>query len=42
MDIVAEECFNLVRGFHTVGRIFSLHAQIRPGAQRITGKESWL
>jgi N-methylhydantoinase A/oxoprolinase/acetone carboxylase beta subunit len=39
MDIVSEESFNIVRGFYTVGRIFHMHAQIRPSAQRITGEE---
>lgn len=39
MDIVAEESFNVVRGFYTVGRIFNLQAQVRPGARRITGRE---
>lgn len=42
MDIVAEEAFNIVRGFYTVGRIFNIQAQIRPGARRITGEEGRL
>lgn len=39
LDIVAEEAFNIVRGFRTVGRIFHIGAQIRPGARRIRVKE---
>lgn len=35
VQIVEEEAFNVVRGFHTVGRIFSIRAQIRPGVQRV-------
>lgn len=35
IQIVEEETFNLVREFYTVGRIFNLRAQIRPGVQRV-------
>ncbi|HEX7715314.1 MAG TPA: hydantoinase/oxoprolinase family protein [Bacillota bacterium] len=30
-EIVHEEVFNMVRGFHTVGRIYTIQAQLRPG-----------
>jgi len=33
--IVEEESFNVVRGFHTVGRIHSIRAQLRPRVRRI-------
>lgn len=35
VEIIDEEVFNVVRNFHTVGRIFSLKAQLRPGIDRI-------
>jgi len=35
IQIVEEEAFNVVRGFHTVGRIFNIRAQMRPGARRV-------
>lgn len=35
-QISEEEVFNVVRGFYTAGRIFSLRAQIRPGVTRVT------
>lgn len=35
VSIVEEESFNVVRGFHTVGRIFSIKAQVRPKARRV-------
>ncbi len=34
--IVEEESFNMVRGFHTTGRIFTIRAQVRPGVRRVT------
>jgi N-methylhydantoinase A len=34
--IMEEESFNMVRGFHTVGRIFMIRAQVRPEVRRIT------
>lgn len=37
IQIVEEEEFNLVRGFRTVGRIFNIKAQIRPGVDRVVG-----
>lgn len=36
-QIVEEEEFHLVRGFRTVGRIFNIRAQIRPGVDRVVG-----
>lgn len=33
--IMEEESFNMVRGFHTVGRIFTIRAQVRPEVRRI-------
>ncbi|MGI6559644.1 MAG: hydantoinase/oxoprolinase family protein [Limnochordia bacterium] len=33
--IVEEESFNVVRGFHTVGRIYNIRAQLRPRVRRI-------
>lgn len=36
VQIVTEESFNLVRGFHTVGRLFAVRAQVRPAVRRIT------
>ncbi|NMB45657.1 MAG: hydantoinase/oxoprolinase family protein [Firmicutes bacterium] len=33
--IMDEESFNMVRGFHTVGRIFTIRAQVRPRVRRI-------
>jgi N-methylhydantoinase A len=36
VEIVTEEVFNVVRGFHTVGKIFTLQAQIKPGVDRVT------
>jgi N-methylhydantoinase A/oxoprolinase/acetone carboxylase beta subunit len=35
VQIVEEESFNIVRGFHTVGRVFMIRAQVRPGVARI-------
>ena len=35
VSIVEEESFNVVRGFYTVGRIFSIKAQVRPKARRV-------
>lgn len=37
IQIVEEEVFNVVRGFYTVGRIFNVRAQIRPGVYRVGG-----
>lgn len=31
IEIVHQEVFNIVRGFHTVGRIYTIQAQVRPG-----------
>ncbi|HHV94501.1 MAG TPA: hydantoinase/oxoprolinase family protein [Firmicutes bacterium] len=33
--IVEEESFNVVRGFYTIGRIFTIRAQVRPQVRRI-------
>jgi N-methylhydantoinase A len=33
-QITSEEVFNVVRGFYTAGRIFSLTAQVKPGVTR--------
>lgn len=35
IEITEEEVFNVVKGFYTAGRIFSLTAQIRPGVSRV-------
>lgn len=35
IQIVEEESFNMVRGFHTVGHVFMIRAQVRPGVTRI-------
>lgn len=35
IEITEEEAFNVVRGFHRVGRIFSLKAQARPKAIKV-------
>jgi N-methylhydantoinase A len=35
IEIVTEEVFNVVREFHTVGKIFALQAQLRPGANQV-------
>jgi len=35
VHIVETEAFNVVRGFSTVGRIFNIRAQIRPGVRRV-------
>lgn len=35
IDIIEEESFNVVRGFHTAGRIFTVRAQLRPKARRV-------
>ncbi|HEY8464355.1 MAG TPA: hydantoinase/oxoprolinase family protein [Bacillota bacterium] len=35
LEITEEEVFNVVRGFYTAGKIFSLQAQIKPGVNRI-------
>ncbi len=34
--IVHEEVFNTVRGFHTVGRIYTIEAQVRPGVTPVS------
>ena len=40
VETVHEECFNLVRGFSTVGRIMTCRVQIRPGVlTRVEGAE---
>lgn len=36
VEIVHEEVFNMVRGFHTVGRIYTIQAQLRPGVIPVT------
>ncbi len=33
--VLEEESFNMVRGFYTVGRIFTIRAQVRPRVRRI-------
>lgn len=38
IQIVEEESFNMVRGFHTVGRVFMIRAQVRPGVRRIRAR----
>ena len=40
VQIAEEEVFNMVRGFHTVGRIFHLRAQIRPKVYPVVGEKS--
>lgn len=35
VSIVEEESFSVVRGFHTVGHIFNIKAQVKPKAQRV-------
>lgn len=35
IEITDEEVFNVVRGFHTAGRIYSLTAQVRPGVEPV-------
>ena len=35
ISIIEEESFNMVRGFHTVGRILTIRAQVRPNVRRI-------
>ena len=35
INIVEEESFNMVRDFHTVGRVFTIRAQVRPEVRRI-------
>jgi N-methylhydantoinase A len=35
IEITEEEVFNVVRGFCTVGQIFSLQAQVKPGGNRV-------
>lgn len=35
IQIIEDEAFNVVRGFYTVGRIFSIKAQIRPAVWRV-------
>ncbi|MGI5846379.1 MAG: hydantoinase/oxoprolinase family protein, partial [Alphaproteobacteria bacterium] len=36
IQIVEEESFNMVRGFHTVGHTFMIRAQVRPGVTRVS------
>jgi len=36
IQIVEEESFNMVRGFHTVGRTFMIRAQVRPRVSRVS------
>lgn len=38
IQIVEEEAFNVVRGFHTVGHIFNIRVQIRPGVHQVVGE----
>jgi len=33
--IIEEESFNMVRGFYTTGRIFTIRAQVRPDVRRV-------
>jgi N-methylhydantoinase A len=35
IEIIEEEVFNVVRGFHTTGQIFGLQAQVKPGVNRV-------
>lgn len=35
IEITEEEAFNMVRGFRTVGKLFTLKAQVRPGVERV-------
>jgi N-methylhydantoinase A/oxoprolinase/acetone carboxylase beta subunit len=35
IEITEEEVFNMVRGFHTIGKYFALRAQVKPGIQRV-------
>jgi N-methylhydantoinase A/oxoprolinase/acetone carboxylase beta subunit len=35
IEITDEEVFNVVRGFYTAGRIFSLKAQVKPGVKAV-------
>lgn len=35
--VVEEEQFNLVRGFHTVGQVFTVRTQLRPKVRKIRG-----
>ncbi|NMB11335.1 MAG: hydantoinase/oxoprolinase family protein [Firmicutes bacterium] len=37
IGIIEEESFSMVRGFRTVGRIFTIRAQVRPQVRRIAG-----
>lgn len=39
LEIVEDERFNVIRGFRTMGQIFHLKAQVRPGACRLQLKE---
>lgn len=36
IEITDEEVFNVVRGFYTTGKIFTLKAQVRPGVRRVS------
>ncbi|NLS44724.1 MAG: hydantoinase/oxoprolinase family protein [Firmicutes bacterium] len=36
IKIVEEESFNMVRGFHTIGRTFMVRAQVRPKVTRLS------
>ncbi|MGD8400126.1 MAG: hydantoinase/oxoprolinase family protein [Bacillota bacterium] len=36
VEITEEEIFNVVRGFYTTGRIYTLQAQVKPEVQRVT------
>ena len=35
-EVDEEEVFNMVRGFHTVGKLFSLRAQVKPDAIKVS------
>lgn len=39
--VVEEEGFNMVRGFHTVGKIFSVRTQLRPRVRKIRGGQGY-
>ncbi len=42
IEIGDEEVFNVVRGFYTAGKIFSLKAQVRPGINRVKIPYAWV
>ena len=36
IEITEEEVFNMVRGFYTVGKQYTLTAQVKPKVQRVS------